>query len=99
MINNLNFRVTIKIIGLISSENNSEKTIVRNLFNLYQATSSTSHSNKDANITQRVLTSTIMSKQTKNYCLIRRTSKSLKISRTTLHHALGRREKIEDPNC
>lgn len=62
-----------KIIGSRSSENNSEKTIVINLFDAYQEIGSTLLS-KDANVTRRVLTSPIMSKQTKRSHLIRKTS-------------------------
>lgn len=70
---NKNFRETMKFFGLRSSENNSEKTIVRNLFDVYQEIGSTSCS-KDANVTQHVLKSTIMSKKNKNPCLISKPS-------------------------
>lgn len=50
MIRNMNFREKMKMIGLRSSENNSERTIVINLLHVYQAIGSTSHS-KDANVT------------------------------------------------
>lgn len=89
MIKNLNFRQTMKILGLRSSESNSERTIVRNLFDAYQAIGSKSHT-KDSNATQRVITSTIKRKELKEDCLIRKTSKSLNISRTTLSKALKR---------
>ena len=45
-----------------------------------------------------VLTSTIVGKEMEKSLMIRKTSKSLRISRTTLVKALVRREKNENPN-
>lgn len=50
MIKNLNFRETMKILGLRSSKSNSERTIVRNLFDAYQDIGSKSRT-KDSNAT------------------------------------------------
>jgi hypothetical protein len=89
MIKNLKFRETMTIIGLRTSENSTERTIVRNLFYSYQDIGSKSRS-KDANVTRRVLTSTIMGKEMKKSCIVRKTSKSLRIGRSTLQRALQR---------
>lgn len=67
------FLERMKIIGLRSFENNNEITIVRNLFDAYQAICSTSLS-KDANVAWCVLTSAIMTKKTKKSHLISKTS-------------------------
>ena len=89
MVKNLKFRETMRTLGLRTSENSSERSIVRNLFDGYQSIGSKAHS-KDANTSQQVLTSTIVGKEMVKSRMIRKTSKSLRISRRTLVKALVR---------
>jgi len=94
---NIKFRPTMKILGLRTLNASSEKSIVKNLMSAYESVGSTSRT-KDSNVTQRVITLTIVSQQTKKACLIRKTSQALKISRKTLMRAVGKCERVEDPN-
>ena len=95
MVKNLKFRETMRTLGLRTYENCSERSIVRNLFDVYQSIGSKARS-KDANTSQGVLTSTIVEKEMEKSCMIRKISKSLRISRTMLVKALERQEIIED---
>lgn len=78
-----------RILGLRTSKNRSERSIVRNFFDAYKSIGSKTHT-KDANTSQRVLTSTIMGKEMEKTHVVRKTSKSIRISRTTLVKALVR---------
>ena len=89
MVKNLKFKETMRILGLRTSENSSERTIVRNLFDAYKSIGSKS-CNKDVNTTRRVLTSTIIGKEMTKNCIVRKINKSLRISRTMLLKALVR---------
>ena len=89
MVKILKFRETMRILRLRTSEKGSERTIFLNLFDAYKSIGSQSH-NKDANATRWVLTSTIMRKEMEKTHMICKTSKSLRINRTTLVKALVR---------
>ena len=97
MVKNMKFRETMRILGLRTSENNSERTIVRNIFDAYQSIGSKGYNN-DVYTSWQVLTSTIMGKEMAKNCMVSKTSKSLRISRTTLLKAIVRWEKIENSN-
>lgn len=97
MVKNNNYRPTMKTLGLRTSKANNEKSIVKNLINAYQSIGPTSRT-KDGNTIRSVIASAIVSKSAKKYCLIRKTSSALKISRKTLLKTLGCCERIEDTN-
>ena len=93
---NLKFRSIMKILGLRMMDDSNEKSIVKNLMSAYEKVGSKSCT-KDSNITKWVLTSTIVSTQMKKARLMRKTRKTLKISRGTLRRAMVRCERLEDP--
>ena len=67
----LKYRNIMKTLGLRTSNASSENTIVKNLMDAYDTVGKTSRS-KDSNVTRRVITSTVVSYQTKRSCLIKK---------------------------
>ena len=95
MVKNMKFRETMRILGLRTYENSSEKSIFRNLFDVYQSIGLKSCT-KDSSISQCVLTSIIIGKEMEKSRIISKISNSLRISRTTLVKTFVRKEKIEN---
>lgn len=87
MLKNLKFRETMRILGLRTFENSSERSIFINLFDAYQSISSKECS-KDDNKSKLFLTSIIMGKEMEKSSMIRKISKSLRTSRSMLVKAL-----------
>lgn len=97
MMRKLNFRPTMKALGLRKSNDSSENSIVNNFMSVYYSVGPTSCM-KDSCATRRVMTTTLLSIQTKNNMNLTKMSESLKMSRLSLMRAKKMHQRVEVPN-